>query len=148
MKRKNAGFTLIELLIVVLIIGILAAIAIPQYYLVVERSRVSEATSVISAIKSSEERYLLYGGAYTAVVSNLDVVYPNTSGATFELKYFNFTIATADGTPSYTLTAARKTSPAVPDRYGAYSIRVNVPSYPIPTIAACGTTGNCDELLQ
>ena len=51
------GFTLIELLVVVIIIGILASIALPQYELVVEKSRASEAMVNAKAIQDSIQRH-------------------------------------------------------------------------------------------
>ena len=56
------GFTLIELLVVVLIIGILAAVAVPQYQLAVEKSRVSQALTVLDAAYKAYQLCILEHG--------------------------------------------------------------------------------------
>ena len=81
---KNAGFTLIELLVVVLIIGILSAVALPQYQKAVAKSRTAEAVTNLKAITDAEEVYYMANGAYTDDLSLLDVQV-NPTG-----KYFQF----------------------------------------------------------
>lgn len=77
------GFTLIELLVVVLIMGILASVAMPQYFITVEKSRASEAIDALSAIASSEERYYMQKGEYTWFHEQLDIGLSNLSYFTF-----------------------------------------------------------------
>jgi type IV pilus assembly protein PilA len=69
MKRLQQGFTLIELMIVVAIVGILAAIALPAYQDYVIRSKMSEAIAAIAACKTSVAEYSSSHTAYPTDVS-------------------------------------------------------------------------------
>lgn len=60
--KNNSGFTLIELLVVVLIIGILASIALPQYQKAVEKARSAEARQILATIEKAIDLYILSNG--------------------------------------------------------------------------------------
>jgi len=95
MNKGQQGFTLIELMIVVAIIGILAAVAIPQYQDYIARSQVTRVVGEISALKTSAEEKLMRGelpsGTRTNVgFSGSDLLIGNGDAATgFELAFQN-----------------------------------------------------------
>ena len=72
----NAGFTLIELLVVVLIIGILASVAVPQYEKAVKKARLSKVIPLVKTLANAEEVFYMSNGYYTGNVSELDVDMP------------------------------------------------------------------------
>ena len=70
---KNRAFTLIELLVVVLIIGVLTAIALPQYQKAVDKSRFSQAIIWAKTIRDAEQVYKIANGTYTNNLDDLGV---------------------------------------------------------------------------
>ncbi|MGJ5773051.1 pilin [Pseudomonas aeruginosa] len=73
--KAQKGFTLIELMIVVAIIGILAAIAIPQYQDYTARTQVTRAVSEVSALKTAAESAILEGKEIVSIKTPNDTQY-------------------------------------------------------------------------
>ena len=69
---NKKGFTLIELLVTVLLIGILAAMALPQYMKVVEKQKGTEAVNILAVIGKAQERYFAVNEKYTTSFADLD----------------------------------------------------------------------------
>lgn len=101
------GFTLIELLVVVIIIGILSAIALPQYELVVEKSRAAEAMVNAKAILDACQRHLQEfpddtcdNKSKIADVQLKGGTWDRTDGTAtcFKTKNFTYDIVAAEGT--------------------------------------------------
>ena len=105
MYQRN-GFTLIELLVVVLIIGILASVALPQYTIAVEKSRAAEAWTTLKAIPDALEIKNMEAGTTGQYYpfEELSVSFKNAngtdvSGASFRTKNFMYMLDDMYGVP-------------------------------------------------
>ena len=77
-RTATTGFTLIELLVVVLIIGILSAVAVPQYEKAVEKSRATQAFTLLKSLYAAQASYYMANGRYATSFDDLDVEMPWT----------------------------------------------------------------------
>src|SRR5260370_437934 len=90
MNRK--GFTLIELLIVVVIIGILAAIAIPKFANTKEKAYIASMKSDLRNLITAEEAYFADSVKYSATIGASGVIFTQSTGTTLQV-----VALTADG---------------------------------------------------
>jgi len=105
--ERQGGFTLVELMIVVIVVGILAAVAFPIYNDQVRKTRRTEARDALMAIAQAEERYYTEKGKYTTSLSNLDVasVVSCNSGTCKTLDNGYYTVTLAGSNSTFTATA-------------------------------------------
>ena len=102
--RSRAGFTLIELMIVVVIIGILAAIAIPKFNQISKQAKEAEARPLLKQLYTLQERYKQANEMYATNVAVLEGGAAVFQGA----KYYDFQLTSAPDGSNYVACAAPK----------------------------------------
>lgn len=128
MRNIQKGFTLIELMIVIAIIGILAAVAIPAYSDYTQRAQVSEAVTLLGGLKTPVAEFFADKGTFPStntLTSDL--------GATVSGKYV-LSIAASGTTQPYTLTATMR---------GTGSVGANVADKTVELVTTNGQRFDC-----
>ncbi|HDP67506.1 MAG TPA: type II secretion system protein [Candidatus Marinimicrobia bacterium] len=99
---NEAGFTLVELMIVIVIVGILAAVAVPIYQGNIAKAKMTECDSALGTIRTAERVYFAENSHYTKSLTNLGFTATELDG-----KYFNqsdYTISYNDSTADFKIT--------------------------------------------
>ena len=113
--KKNKGFTLIELMIVVAIVGILAAIALPSYQNYVIRTKRADATGALMAATNAMERYrannFTYIGATIGAGAATDIITATVPTDGTSAAYYNLALRVT--ATAYTITATATGSQAL-----------------------------------
>lgn len=123
--RLQDGFTLVELLIVVVILGVLAAIAIPQFSASTDDSKAAALDATLSNLRTAIELYYQQHGSYPSAVAAGGSFGAVNTEAAFVAQLVKYTSAT--GAASNTKDATYK--------YGPYLKKSTVPTDPIKNVA-------------
>ena len=102
--KSACGFTLIEIMVVIAIIGILAALAVPAYGDYVTRGRIPDATSNLASKRVLMEQFFQDNHSYLSGVACPATVAPDTTSS----KYFDFGCTAT--TSAFTITATGKST--------------------------------------
>lgn len=103
LQTRQSGFTLIELMIVVVIVGVLAAIAYPNYQQYIIKSNRADAQAFLMELAQKQQQFLIDARRYAGSVGALNATTPTGVARNYTI---TFTNVSAGPPPTFTITAA------------------------------------------
>lgn len=119
---RNRGFTLIELMIVVVVIGVLAAIALPAYQNYAKQARRADAKTSLFEVQLAQEKYRANNSTFTTDMTELG--YAGATNQPSKEGYYILDIPSAASTSAYTITA-QPTGIQTGDDCGTFTVTVD-----------------------
>lgn len=114
--RDRSGFTLLELLFTLIVLGVLAAIAMPSFSEVTVRGKLREAPIAFSEILANMQKFYLVNKSFRAAAGACGVAMPTSP----RVSYFTYRCAAAPDGMSFTVTATSTASVGAAPGAGAY----------------------------
>ncbi len=131
------GFTLIELMIVILIIGIIAAIALPAYQDYAKQARRADAKTSLLEVQLAQEKYRANNPTFTTDMTDLG--YAGATNQPSKEGYYILDIPSAASASTYTITA-QPTGIQIGDECGTFTVTVDSSG---ESYTAGGNDANC-----
>ena len=126
-----------ELLVSVLIIALMTTFALPQYQKAVERSRATEAQTILENLAKAEERHLMSNGVYTNELKDLDVSIPTST------KHFTMTLTSEEGALPFTAKMERTIDGVTTSGNTKYALHISLDNDAQITRTCKGTEFMC-----
>lgn len=144
-RHRQAGFTLVELLIAVVVVGILAAVALPSFVDSVRKSRRTDAFAALSAVQQAQERWRSNRAAYASSLTAAATDDPPGLGLPGASAKGYYTLAISDATATgYTVTATANEGTSQAGDGNCRRLRVRVAGGNI-FYGSAGASGDFDE---